>query len=205
MQAKPAPNEDEGSSKVPSVADGAGETASELLREGGVGALFKGVAPGAVQSGLEKAIYFYAYVFLKSFYVARIGPSNTVASLFLGYIADWAHLPVTLPLDRVAKTMQTTKDDFSDSIVSTDPLSVARLIWDEQGVSGFYRGLGSFVVCCLRPAIQYTVFDRLKVILLAARARKSSGNGNTKQLPAPLGAIDAFFLVRMLVLLFSFV
>mmetsp|Transcript_65216 Transcript_65216/g.147086 ORF Transcript_65216/g.147086 Transcript_65216/m.147086 type:complete len:89 (+) Transcript_65216:88-354(+) len=41
------------------VASGTVATATKIIREGGVSALFSGVIPGTCQSATEKAIYFY--------------------------------------------------------------------------------------------------------------------------------------------------
>lgn len=65
--------------------------------------LFAGVLPAAVQSAIEKALYFYVYTSLETAHLARIGPMRSLSNLAVGYVSDAAHLPLTLPIDRVVK------------------------------------------------------------------------------------------------------
>ena len=48
-----------------------------------------------------------------------------------------------------------------------------------------YKGVEAYIVLCLKPSIQYTVFERVKAIVLAARGK---GGEDT------LGAAEAFVL-----------
>jgi len=201
-------------------------TARSILNEGGVSALFYGVAPGAFQSGLEKAMYFYAYTLLGRAHAANIAPKpNTAASLAIGYLAEWCHLPFTLPFERVTKAMQTQKSlpeqrretDTTSSCgagTASNPenctageeangrnekqldnapppgaVKTMAQIWNEQGLSGYYRGVSAYLVLCFKPAIQYAVYEQLKALLLLKNARKQKGNA-----PVFLSALEAFVL-----------
>jgi antitoxin component of RelBE/YafQ-DinJ toxin-antitoxin module len=41
---------------------------------------------------------------------------STASTLLLGYVADFTHLPISLALDTVVKTMQTTKPTESGTL-----------------------------------------------------------------------------------------
>lgn len=52
-----------------------------------------------------------------------------------------------------------------------------------KGVGGFYKGIEAYTVLCLKPAIQYTVYEQVKRIVLAARKVKrqaSAGGGRVR-------------------------
>jgi len=54
-----------------------------------------------------------------------------------------------------------------------------------------YKGIQAYTVLCLKPAIQYTVFEQVKGLVLAKRrlARRGGGKGGEA-----LSAAEAFFL-----------
>lgn len=220
MQARKASDEGAGTS-----GGGVAETVVGILEDGGPMAFFAGVGPGAVQSAIEKFVYFYAYTTLKSWFKAVTGDGpGTSSNLVIGYVSEWLHLPVTLPLERVVKTIQTTRKDqqreqkaaavasglgggseeSSEVLMrggdggagpprasSPGVVATVRTIYQQQGPAGFYRGVVAYVVLCLRPAIQYTVFERLRAILLRGKAKK---NPRSPSAAAALSALEAFVL-----------
>lgn len=164
-------------------------------REGGFAPFWAGVVTSACQSATEKALYFFAYTFLKNGYVGITGDTNigALSNLVLGCFAEWAHLPVTLPIDCVTTAIQTDDQNRGAFVLLGNILS-------QKGVGGFYKGIEAYTVLCLKPAIQYTVYEQVKRVVLAARrvengARNGSGGagsgtGGGDSLTAP----EAFFL-----------
>jgi hypothetical protein len=80
---------------------------------------------------------------------------------------------------------------------------VFQAIFAEHGIGGFYRGASAFAVLCLRPAIQYVCFERLKAALLlgprhqaanrAHAANRGGGNGASEaKARLQLSAAEAF-------------
>ncbi|GMH97549.1 hypothetical protein TL16_g13361, partial [Triparma laevis f. inornata] len=51
-------------------------------------------------------------------------------------------------------------------------------------LAGMYSGVQAFVVLCLKPAIQYTVFEKVKAVILASKTTATK----------TLTAIEAFLL-----------
>ena len=189
----------------------ASDTARAIFAEGGACGFFNGWAPGTAQSGLEKAIYFYAYTILKAVYVSRVAPLSTGSTLLCGYFAEGAHLPFTLPLETVSKTMQTTttalsgaaasaargdalvKEDPPTAVATTGALGTCRRIVAEHGVGGLYGGAAAFVVLCMRPAIQFVCFERLKDAILRGRSPCATGAAvGGRGAPQQLSAVEAF-------------
>ena len=192
--------------KASGSSDGGGvaDTVLGIMEDGGPMAFFAGVTPGAVQSAIEKFVYFYAYTIFKAAWKDATGEATgTISNLAIGYISEWCHLPITLPLERVVKTIQTTRKDQQKAGAAAEGsagdrgngsagaprasspgvLATVETIRREQGFAGFYRGVVAYIVLCLRPAIQYTIFERLRQVLL----RRQKGRG-------ALSAAEAFVL-----------
>jgi len=161
-------------------------------REGGVAPFYGGVVTSAVQSATEKALYFFAYTFLKNGYTDITGNSNigALSNLVLGCFAEWAHLPVTLPIDCVTTAIQTDDKNRGAFVLLGNILS-------EKGIGGFYKGIEAYTVLCLKPAIQYTVYEQVKRIVLVARGsnnNNNNGRGQQQSSSDSLTAPEAFFL-----------
>lgn len=133
-------------------------------------------------------------------YVAITGNSDfgTFVNLVLGCMAEWSHLPVTLPIDCLTTAIQTDDKNRGAFVLLGSMLS-------ERGVGGFYKGIEAYTVLCLKPAIQYTVYEQVKKFVLAARhvknlaAHRSCGGGDgaadsSSSSSTSLGAAEAFFL-----------
>lgn len=116
-------------------------------------------------------------------YVNLTGSSNigTISNLILGCMAEWAHLPVTLPIDCVTTAIQTDDQNRGAFVLLGNILS-------EKGIGGFYKGIQAYTVLCLKPAIQYTVYEQVKKMVLATR------NAGRKVVDESLSAAEAFFL-----------
>lgn len=136
-------------------------------------------------------------------YVGITGSSDfgTLPNLILGCMAEWSHLPITLPIDCLTTAIQT----------DTQNRGALALLWNilgTKGVGGFYKGIEAYTVLCLKPAIQYTVYEQVKRIVLAARkvkrlaARGGGGGGGRNDDEegggrgdnSSLHAAEAFFL-----------
>jgi len=119
-------------------------------------------------------------------YVDLTGVQNigAISNLVLGCFAEWAHLPVTLPIDCVTTAIQTDDKNRGAFVLIGSILS-------EKGIGGFYKGIEAYTVLCLKPAIQYTVYEQVKSIVLAGRRAAASGRAAVED---SLTAAEAFFL-----------
>ncbi|KAG0664236.1 hypothetical protein C6P46_001700 [Rhodotorula mucilaginosa] len=80
------------------------------------------------------------------------------------------------PVDPAARTEKRPDDsdsDESDDGYSSAPstLDLAREIYDEQGLAGFWSGFSSTVILTINPAITFYVFAALKRALIPAKHR----------------------------------
>jgi len=153
--------------------------AADLYRSEGMGGFYKGFQYSAMQSATEKSIYFYGYTFIvKGWTAAFGGDPSAMGGVLCGCLAEWVHLPVTLPIDAITVRIQ-TGDGFSN------PIRILRQLLREGGVTGLYSGWTAYIVLCLKPAITYALFDFLKKYLLAQKKKKG-------QSASSLTALEAF-------------
>ncbi|GMH69888.1 hypothetical protein TrRE_jg12479 [Triparma retinervis] len=153
--------------------------ANDIYASNGVLGFYKGVHYSSLQSMMEKGLYFIAYTGLKSVWKGITGTDEigTFSNLGLGCAAEWCQIPFTIPLDVLTTAIATdTQNRGAYAIMST--------LLATKGISGMYNGVEAYIVLCLKPSIQYTVFERVKTIVLASR-----GTGEDT-----LGAAEAFVL-----------
>eukprot|EP00586_Coscinodiscus_wailesii_P019270 CAMPEP_0172497008 /NCGR_PEP_ID=MMETSP1066-20121228/94746_1 /TAXON_ID=671091 /ORGANISM="Coscinodiscus wailesii, Strain CCMP2513" /LENGTH=316 /DNA_ID=CAMNT_0013269581 /DNA_START=72 /DNA_END=1022 /DNA_ORIENTATION=- len=170
-----------------STGNGTIALAKRIYDKGGISAFYAGVETSAIQSATEKALYFFAYTGLKNAYALTTASNRigTLPNLALGCAAEWAHLPITLPIDCLTTKIQTDKSGKGAFTLLCAMLS-------EKGLGGMYKGVQAYTILCFKPAIQYTVYEQIKRIMLVARQKKNQryrgGAGDT------LSSAEAFLL-----------
>ena len=156
------------------------EYAKNLYERDGYQVFINGIETSAFQSSMEKAFYFFAYTALKNVHstVRTIvspstanKPMSASTNLLLGCLAEWAHLPITMPIDCLSTAIQTSKKQ--------NAFALMREILEGGDM---YNGIQAYYVLCFKPALQYTVFEQVKATLLKSRKNKT------------LGAAEAFVL-----------
>lgn len=163
--------------------------AKNLYDEGGVGIFYEGIGTSAFQSACEKALYFFAYTYFKNSYQSIKGGSiGTVENLILGGMAEWAHLPITLPIDCLTTKIQTSKN------IDGNPYKIMMAMFSEKGAKGMYKGWEAYYVLCLKPAIQYTVYEQIKAIILLSRSKQHNQSRGRKRSSQTLSPAESFIL-----------
>jgi len=126
------------------------ETLDEIMKEGGIAAVFKGLELKIGGSAVEKFTYFYVFSLLGGGTF-----DSTLTELLAGYISELSSKPVSIPLECVANRVQ----------AHPTPISMANmlgLITKEQGVAALYQGLGGYFVESIQPAIHFGLFEMFK-------------------------------------------
>ena len=170
--------------------------ARNLYRSEGLGVFFDGIEVSAIQSAIEKACYFFAYTALKKTYSQASSKGShpqklsAVASVLLGCLAEWVHLPVTLPIDALTTAIQTSGgsksiDGARDKQKQT-VLALWMVLWKEKS---FYKGIQAYWILCFKPALQYTIFEQCKAWILRLKRGRNEGRSS-----AQLAAGEAFVL-----------
>lgn len=124
---------------------------TSLFREEGVGSLFSGLLPAVISVAPFQAVNFAVYELLSE----NVGSSAAVRNMCAKHPGVKAFLPslygavsgavamtAMYPLDVVKKTMMVTKR-LKKSKKGSSAVDVAKQIYREDGVKGFYRGLGA--------------------------------------------------------------
>jgi hypothetical protein len=145
--------------------------AKELYRKEGMSVYLNGIETSGFQSAMEKAFYFFAYTTLKQVHqlVRSIAspenaskPLGATTNLLLGCLAEWSHLPITMPIDCLTTAIQTSKQQNA----------VALMMTILKG-GNMYKGIQAYYVLCFKPALQYTLFEQVKAIMLKSRKEKT--------------------------------
>jgi hypothetical protein len=102
--------------------------------------------------------------------IAKQQPLGTFANLALGCLADWAHLPITMPIDCLSTAIQTKTNNSKNQ----NAMALLMTILKEGNMD---KGIQAYYVLCFKPALQYTIFEQVKAAILKSR-------NNAKSLPA---------------------
>ena len=151
------------------------EYALDLYKKEGLGVYLHGIETSAFQSAMEKAFYFFSYTALKQMHQAiqlivspgkANQPIDGLTNLVLGCLAEWCHLPLTMPIDCLTTAIQTSKKQNAFALM-------LRIL--KEG--NMYKGIQAYYVLCFKPALQYTVFEQVKAALLKSRITKTLSAG----------------------------
>jgi hypothetical protein len=79
-----------------------------IIKARGIFGLFDGVSFSITQSMLEKFFYFYAYAALRGIVETMEGggPISGIGSIVIGYLSEFVHLPVTMPVETIMIRIQ---------------------------------------------------------------------------------------------------
>lgn len=140
--------------------NGAWDATSQLLREGGGRALFKGYVPTLLSLSPFIAINFAAFDTLKSMVLgpgAKRSTGNTLTILGLGAAAGLFSQTVCYPLDTVRRRMQ------MKGVVYRGTVDAFTTIARTEGLRGFYKGMVPNAVKVVpNNAIRFLVYEMLK-------------------------------------------
>mmetsp|Transcript_916 Transcript_916/g.1991 ORF Transcript_916/g.1991 Transcript_916/m.1991 type:complete len:303 (+) Transcript_916:66-974(+) len=176
-KSKPADGAAEGAAEGKPKEASMVSVAKELYAKEKLVGFYRGFQYSAMQSATEKALYFYGYTWIVGGWKGVFGAPSTASSVLLGSLAEWFHLPVSLPIDAVTVRIQTGKG-------GEGPITILRDIITTRGFGALYSGWEAYLVLCLKPAITYAIFDKLKSLLLAKKDRVLKG----------LSALEAFVI-----------
>lgn len=136
--------------------------------------------------------YFFFYSFVRNSYINRLtsklppgskAPAlSTAAELLLGAVAGALAQIFTIPVSVIATRQQVGRpeeekaDSTEEGEASSSPkdesfLAVAREIIEKDGVTGLWLGIRASLVLTVNPSITYGVFERVKTLLLLAKAK----------------------------------
>eukprot|EP00750_Incisomonas_marina_P001796 INCI11668.1.p1 GENE.INCI11668.1~~INCI11668.1.p1 ORF type:complete len:389 (+),score=62.05 INCI11668.1:215-1381(+) len=175
--------------EVPPTRKSGSVSVAELLTN--VLSLYNGIAVSLVEGGLQKFVYFYSFAILSKLQavVTRRAKMSTLVTLIVGYLAALSTILFSLPLESISTKLQL---DSECSIVD----AVTRTITD---LPALLRGVVPSVFLCINPAIQFTVYERLKAVLVRAllRRRARTGHSATELMAASLASEGRSQMVQL--------
>ncbi|KAF4666979.1 ADP/ATP carrier protein [Perkinsus olseni] len=139
------------------------------VRSGGISALYRGLTAKLFHSVLQKFVYFYIYSAIIRVYESRRraeGKLSVSDNLALGYLAALGSVFVTTPVEIVQTRQQVGKSE-GHFLRHLTQMALTEL-------TDLYAGLGSNIILCVNPAIEYTTFDQLKRPFLRGRSNLTS-------------------------------
>ncbi|EMC94067.1 hypothetical protein BAUCODRAFT_36539 [Baudoinia panamericana UAMH 10762] len=151
--------------------------------EGGFSAFYTGCAPDLVKGVADSFLFFLAYTFLRQRQLKKDGTKDlsVVKELAVGIAAGSLAKLFTTPIQNVVTRKQTAalvaarEPTSTASPAESDKLSVraiASQIYDERGITGFWRGYSASTILTLNPAITFAVDNLLKQLLPPSKRDK---------------------------------
>ncbi|KAG9314815.1 mitochondrial carrier [Chiua virens] len=175
----------------------------DILQEEGISGWYRGFAATMLNTFSMQYAYFFFYSFLRTAYIKRLSTRarpgskapvlSTAAELSLGAVAGALSQIFTIPVSVIA-----TRQQVGPRMASLNPVTprndsffgVAREIIREEGVTGLWLGIKPGMVLTVNPAITYGVYERLKNILLLARAAAGAADKLTPGMTFLIGAFS---------------
>eukprot|EP00928_Gymnodinium_smaydae_P075391 TRINITY_DN58403_c0_g1_i1.p1 TRINITY_DN58403_c0_g1~~TRINITY_DN58403_c0_g1_i1.p1 ORF type:complete len:295 (+),score=61.65 TRINITY_DN58403_c0_g1_i1:152-1036(+) len=155
-----------------------------VVRERGVAALYDGVIPVLVVTGISNAVFFALYRGLSGFLIWRTAAASILSAI------------CTCPLWVAATRLQLLpggKD--SSSLPPRTPLGLLLLVLRiarEEGARGLWAGLSASLWLCSVPIIQYWVYDVLRGLTVEAAEAAGAEEGadeSARRPSAPLALL----------------
>ncbi|KAJ3194428.1 hypothetical protein HDU67_004748 [Dinochytrium kinnereticum] len=127
---------------------------------------------------VTQGVYYYWYEFVKAAFESPDRAISTLESMAAGAVAGAATSIITNPI-WVVNTRQTVKKgSMDDDGKPTKPLTTfqtIKKILAEEGPQGFFRGIIPALILVINPIIQYTAFERLRIIMQDRKTRLGKG------------------------------
>ena len=143
--------------------------AVHVYKSEGLAGLYSGGHIRLLEQLTTKFTFYYFYSFFTHFFKARLvkgsGDIGAFLNLFVGYLAAVANTFLTLPVQVVSAIMMV---ESSHSSASRGALKVASNIVNESGYKGLYRGVLPSVILSINPAVEFMVFEQLKLRAIRA-------------------------------------
>jgi solute carrier family 25 (mitochondrial citrate transporter), member 1 len=138
-----------------------------VIREEGIGALYRGVSLTALRQGTNQAVNFTAYTELKELlqklqpqYEGANLPSyqTTVIGLISGAMGPFSNAPI----DTIKTRLQKTQAEPGQTAIQRITL-IARDMFRQEGAKAFYKGITPRVMrVAPGQAVTFTVYEFLK-------------------------------------------
>ncbi|CAH8384830.1 unnamed protein product [Eruca vesicaria subsp. sativa] len=176
----------------------------QVVKQEGWGRLYGGLAPSVVGTAASQGVYYYFYqVFRNQVEAAALrqkkkgfgdGSVGMFSSLLVAALAGSVNVLMTNPIwvivtrmqthRKMPKGLQTVPEPPSadvEALVPVEPrpygtFNTIREIYDEAGVTGFWKGVIPTLIMVCNPAMQFMLYETMLSKLKKKRALKGSNN-----------------------------
>ncbi|KAH0362307.1 hypothetical protein KCU65_g8120, partial [Aureobasidium melanogenum] len=144
-----------------------------VVKEEGVGALYRGVSLTALRQGTNQAANFTAYTELKAWLQERSGnPSAALPgwqTAFIGLISGAVGPFSNAPIDTIKTRLQRNPAQPGETAVGRI-VTIASQMWKQEGVRAFWMGITPRVMrVAPGQAVTFAVYEYLKGVLEKGR------------------------------------
>lgn len=151
--------------------------ASTILEKDGVPGFFRGLPPTLVGIIPARSAYFYIYQRTKKFLSPKLAEGSPGNALVAGLMAGIAGNTLTNPIWMVRTRMQLITDHTAGQKEYAGYWDAITTIFKEEGIGGFYKGITASYWGCAEGALQFIVYEQMKMRLLAASNERRSKEG----------------------------
>ena len=151
-----------------------------LLKEEGIGALYRGVSLTALRQGSNQAVNFSAYTEFKAF-LQRVQPAYhdkelpSYQTMFIGLISGAMGPLSNAPIDTIKTRLQKTPGQPGETPISR-VMVIARDMFKQEGSRAFYKGITPRIMrVAPGQAVTFTVYEYLKEKLESSNLPLVSG------------------------------
>jgi len=138
-----------------------------VVKEEGVGAVYRGVSLTALRQGSNQAVNFSAYTEFKAL-LQRLQPAYAEAELpayqtmFIGLVSGAMGPLSNAPIDTIKTRLQKTPGQAGETAVSRI-VAIARDMFKQEGFHAFYKGITPRIMrVAPGQAVTFTVYEFLK-------------------------------------------
>ncbi|EPY51468.1 citrate transporter [Schizosaccharomyces cryophilus OY26] len=141
------------------------QASKSILIEGGISALYRGLAPTVARQATNSGVRFTAYNSIKQSLQSRLPPDEslgTVSTFLIGSIAGIITVYCTQPIDTIKSRMQslTAKQEYKNSF------HCAYKVFTQDGVLRFWSGATPRLArLILSGGIVFTVYEKVMGVL----------------------------------------
>ena len=137
-----------------------------VVKEEGIGALYRGVSLTALRQGTNQAVNFTAYTYLKKLLQSYHADSGkelpSYQTMFIGLVSGAMGPLSNAPIDTIKTRLQKTPSVPGDTAISRIT-AIARDMFKQEGFHAFYKGITPRIMrVAPGQAVTFTVYEYLK-------------------------------------------
>ncbi|PVU89176.1 hypothetical protein BB561_005503 [Smittium simulii] len=139
------------------------DTFRRIVHEESFFALYRGLKPMLLGYLPTWAIYFTTYEWMKSFFSRTQVLNSEAGGLILSALVAGASTATATNPIWVLKSRFMTQNDYTDYKYS-NIRDALKTIFRDEGIKGFYKGLGISLVGVFHVAVQFPLYEKLKTV-----------------------------------------